>query len=266
MLSPMRLKEKVIIVTGSTQGIGEAIARRAVREGARVMVHGLERELGEKVVADLGDAARLHVEDLVDPACPEHLVEKTVEAFGRLDCIVNNAAWVARSDIATTDADYFDRVMAINARAPLLLIRAGLAQLSTHRGCVLNIGSVNAWSGEPSLLAYSISKGGLMTMTRNLGDVLHVEHGVRVNQVNPGWVLTENESKMQIEMGNPEDWYKRVPKYFAPSGTLIMPDDIATAAIYWMGDESRPVSGTVLELAQAPVLGRNPSKDIFGGQ
>ena len=139
----MRLKEKVINVTGSSQGIGEAIARRAVREGARVLVHGLERELGEKVVADLGDAARLHIEDLADPACPEHLVENTVEAFGRLDCIVNNAAWVARSDIATTDADYFDRVMAINARAPLLLIRAGLAQLSTHRGCVLNIGSVN---------------------------------------------------------------------------------------------------------------------------
>ncbi|MFT5125969.1 MAG: NAD(P)-dependent dehydrogenase (short-subunit alcohol dehydrogenase family), partial [Verrucomicrobiales bacterium] len=147
MLPGMRLKDKVIIVTGSTQGIGEAIARRAVREGARVLIHGLEPELGEKVVADLGDAAVLQIDDLADPAVPARLVEKAVNTFGTLDCIVNNAAWVARSDLASTDANMFDRVMAINARAPMLLIQAGLKHLEASKGCVLNIGSVNAWSG-----------------------------------------------------------------------------------------------------------------------
>ena len=84
-------------------------------------------------------------------------------------------------------------VLAVNTIAPFLLIKAALPYLTPTHGCVLNIGSVNAWSGEPKLLAYSLSKGALMTLTRNLGDTLHRENGVRVNQINPGWVLTETE-------------------------------------------------------------------------
>ena len=76
---------------------------------------------------------------------------------------------------------------------PFALIKSALPYLSKQHGCVLNIGSVNAYSGEPNLLAYSITKGALMTMTRNLGDTLFRENGVRVNQINPGWVLTETE-------------------------------------------------------------------------
>ncbi len=258
----MRLKDKVVLVTGSTTGIGEAIARRAVAEGARVMIHGLERDLAEKVAADLGAAAAMHVCDLADAGAAEVLVRVTVERFQRIDALVNNAAWVCRGTIETTDAALFDRAIAINARAPLLLIRAALPHLKESRGAVLNIGSINAWSGEPTFVAYSASKGALMTLTRNLGDTLHREHGVRVNQINPDWVLTENEIRMQKEQGNPPDWYRKVPKEFAPAGRLILPEEIAAAAVYWIGDESQPISGSVVDLAQFPVLGRNPPKVI----
>jgi NAD(P)-dependent dehydrogenase (short-subunit alcohol dehydrogenase family) len=259
----MRLEGKVVVVTGSTMGIGAAIARRAVAEGARVLVHGLERDLGEQVVRSLGaGAAALHVDDLSDPEAPSRIVGAALSSFGRIDALVNNAARVRRSTIESTDARTFDAVMAVNARAPLLLIRAALDELERRRGAVLNIGSVNAHCGEPTLLAYSASKGALMTLTRNLGDTLHRERGVRVNQVNPEWVLTEGERRVQEAQGNPPDWHERLPKEWAPSGRLILPDEIASAVIYWIGDESRPISGSVVDLGQFPVIGRNPAKVI----
>jgi NAD(P)-dependent dehydrogenase (short-subunit alcohol dehydrogenase family) len=136
------------------------------------------------------------------------------------------------------------------------LIRAALPFLKAAKGSVLNIGSVNAYSGASNLVPYSISKGGLTTLTRNLADALCGDQ-VRVNQVNPGWVLTANESKMMTDAGNPPDWWKHPPKHAAPSGELIKPETIAAAAVFWIGDESRPISGSVVELAQFPIIGRN---------
>ncbi len=258
----MRLQNKVIIVSGSTTGIGKAIAKRCVQEGARVVLHGLEKDWGADTLAELGEGnAILHIEDITSEDAPQHLVEKALHAFGKLDAIVNNAAWVVSSNIQTTDLAFFRRVLEINTIAPFALIRAALPHLSETRGCVLNIGSVNAWSGEPNLLAYSVSKGALMTLTRNLGDTLHRENGVRVNQINPGWVLTETEMIRKREHGLADDWYKYLPAVYAPAGRILWPSEIAAAAIYWLADESGPISGQVVDLEQHPFIGRNPPKD-----
>ena len=256
----MRLKDKVILVTGSTTGIGEAIARRCVAEGARVLIHGRSESRGRELVEELGDGAALHLDDLADPGAAVRLVKATIGVFGRLDAICNNAAWVPMSTLTTTDVDLFEKVMAINARAPLLLIQAGLEHLIASRGCVLNIGSINTYCGEPALLAYSMSKGALTTLTRNLGDTLMQKHKVRVNQINPGWVITANEVEKKQEHGLPPDWVDHVPHEFAPSGGLIAPEVIAAAAVYYLGDESYPVTCSVADLEQFPIIGRNPPK------
>ena len=260
----MRLQNKVVLVTGSATGIGRAIALRCAAEGASVIVHGLEPELAAGVVDEIGaDRAVAHIEDLVNEGCPERLVDLAVRSFGRLDAVVNNAALIASGDIDSTDAALFLRMLGVNTLAPFLLIQAALAHLREVRGCVLNIGSVNAWCGEPNLLPYSVSKGALTTLTRNLGDTLMREHCVRVNQINPGWVLTENEVRRKSEQGLSADWPSQLPKVYAPAGRLLHPDEIAAAAIYWLADESGPISGQVVELEQYPLLGRNPPKDIF---
>jgi len=255
----MRLKDKNIIVTGSTGGIGAAIARRIVTEGGRVLIHGIDREPGEQVVTELGSAAALCIENLEDPSAGDRIVEAANNHFGKIDGVVNNAAMVVRSTIDTTDAAFFDRVMNVNLRAPLLLIRAAISDLRETKGVVLNIGSVNAHGGESTLLAYSISKAGMMTMTRNLADGLSAD-GIRVNQINPGWVLTEREDRFQREGGQPEKWYEKQPPSSTPFGTIIMPEAIAAGCIYWLSDESWPVSGSVTDLEQFPFLGRNPAK------
>ena len=255
----MRLLDKIIIVTGSTTGIGEAIARRVTAEGARVVIHGRDAERGRALVDELGDRAALAIADLADPAAAATLVQAALDAFGRLDAIVNNAAWIVRSDLHSTDAALFDRVMAVNVRAPLLLVQAALPHLKATKGCVLNIGSINAYSGESNLLAYSVSKGALMTLSRNLADALCYDQ-VRVNHFNVGWVLTPNEYQTKIADGLPENWPDALPAEYAPSGRIMRPEEIAAAAVYWLSDESRPVSGSVVELEQYPIIGRNPTK------
>lgn len=257
-----RLKDKVVLITGSTTGIGKAIAKRCVEEGARVVLHGLEEDWGKEVLEELGnEKAALYIEDIAKEGAPGRLADFAVQQFGQLDVLVNNAAMVASSNIHTTDKVFFQKMLEVNTIAPFLLIQSALPYLSQRRGCVLNIGSVNAWSGEPDLMAYSVTKGALMTMTRNLGDTLYRENGVRVNQINPGWILTEMEMKRKREHGLAENWYEDLPRVYAPAGRIIWPKEIASAAIYWIADESGPISGQVVDLEQHPVLGRNPPKN-----
>jgi len=258
----MKLTGKTIIVTGSCTGIGKAIAKLCVEEGAKVVITGLEADLAEETVNELGpDNAISIVRDLTEDGCPEELVSLAKNSFGGLNGVVNNAAFVTWSDIDSTEKDYFRRVLEVNTIAPLALIQAALPELSKSSGSIVNIGSVNAHCGEPTLLAYSASKGALMTLTRNLGDSLMQEHGVRVNQVNPGWVLTENEAKRKQEHGLKEDWYADLPKTYAPSGRIIWPREIASTVIHFLSEECGPVSGQVIDLEQYPMIGRNPPKD-----
>lgn len=255
----MRLKDKVIIITGSTTGIGEATALRCLQEGAKVLIHGRDRERANAIAKANEDRVAVHIDVLDDPEAPKRIVDAAIKAFGRIDGVVNNAAWVMRSDIYNTDAATFDRVMAINVRAPMLLVQAALPYLKESKGVVLNIGSMNAYSGEGNLLAYSISKGALMTLTRNLADYL-IHDQVRVYQFNVGWVLTPNEYHYKLKDGLPEDWHETVDPTFAPSGRLIKPEEIAAATVYWLSDESRPISGSVIDMEQYPNIGRNPTK------
>lgn len=251
----MRLLDKVILITGSTTGIGEVIARRCIGEGAYVLIHGRDEQRGRALQAELGSRAAFHADDLLDPTAPKRLVDAAVRSFGRLDAIVNNAALTTRSDLTTTTAEIFDRVQAVNVRAPLLLIQAAHEYLKASHGAVLNIGSTNAYCGAANLLAYSISKGALMTMSRNLADALKGQ--IRVNQLNVGWVLTQNEHDLLCAEGWPSDWPDRLTSAVVPHSRLISPEEIAAAALFWLSDESQLISGSVIELEQFPIIGRN---------
>lgn len=255
-----RLRDKVILVTGSTTGIGEFTARLCVAEGACVMVHGRDAARARAVVGDLGDAAAYVIGDIGDPRVCETVVAATVERFGRLDGVVNNAALTTRSTLEESDAVMFDRIMSVNLRAPLLIIRAAVSHFRRNgQGAVVNIGSVNALGGRANLVVYSASKGGLATLTRNLANSLAAEH-IRVNQLNVGWVTSPNEIALVQREGLPPGWEKNVPKTYAPTGRLQVPAEIAQHVVFWLSDESAPANGCVYELEQYSVIGRNLDK------
>ena len=252
---------KTVLITGSATGIGEAMARLFHAAGARVVVHGKDPNDVRRVALDLGDRVLERSDDLSDPESPKKLIEATVNAFGGIDALVNNAAVITRKDLDASDANLFDHDFSVNTRAPLFLIKAALPYLSKAKGNVLNIGSINSYCGERNLLIYSMTKGALLTMTRNLGDTLHREKGVCINQFNLGWVLSPNEIKAKIAEGLPDDWPDKVPANLAPCGRILLPEEIAKIALPWVSGETRPVSGSVIDIEQFPVIGRNPVKE-----
>ena len=256
----MRLKDKVVIITGGTSGIGAALARVVVREGGKVLITGIVESEGKALVAELGSNASLSIADLLDPNSPKKIAADCVAAFGRIDSLVNCAAMFDQSNVENLDYENYLKMMQVNLHAPLFLIQACFPELKKNKGAVLNIGSVNAHAGEANLLAYSMSKGAMVTMTRNLGNANGVK-GVRVNQINPGWILTDREKKMKVEQGMPDGWWNNLPKSDVPFGTMSTPEQLAEGCLYWISDESIPFTATVLDLEQFTFIGRNPEKN-----
>lgn len=249
----------MILVTGAATGIGEAVARRAAEEGALVMIHDIDEEGARNVAEAIGPEMGVVVADLKEDDAPERILRATLDHFGRINGLVNNAADTSRSNPDTEDRAHFDQVIRVNVRAPLFLILAARTYFAREGGgVVVNVGSINAYSGEPNLLAYSVAKGALTTMTRNLGDTLARER-IRVNQVNPGWTLTPNEEVLKTsDLG--DGWEARLPASSAPSGRIFRPTEIAEHVVFWLSEAAGPVSGTVIDVEQYPMIGRNPEK------
>jgi NAD(P)-dependent dehydrogenase (short-subunit alcohol dehydrogenase family) len=247
------LANRVALITGSTSGIGKGMAEHFAALGARVVVHGRDAEAGARLVETIrargSDAAFLQG-DVADEAVCVSLVRGTVDRFGGLDILVNNAASTSRASIESATTAFWDRMLAINLRAPFILMREALAVMKGRGGgSIINIGSINAYCGMDTLGPYSVSKGALMTMTRN-ASVGFARHRVRVNQLNVGWTLTEGEERVKREEeGLGPDWLADAVRTRA-FNRLLSPLDIAHAAAYFASDDSAVITGSVLDLEQ----------------
>ena len=255
MANQKPLTGQVAAVTGSAQGIGAGIALKLAAHGARVVIHGREKEktTAEKVrqrVQEAGGEATVVLGDLRDEAVCRNIVRQAIAQFGRLDILVNNAGVVHRGTIENTSVELWNEIFETNLRAPFILSREAVAHMKERRsGCIINIGSVNAHHGMKKILAYSASKGGLMTFTKNLANYL-TQYRIRVNQINPGWVLTEGEHYVEaVVEGKGENWLEDALKT-RPFGRMLLPEDIANAALFFATNEL--VSGTVLDYEQLP--------------
>lgn len=258
------LQNKVILITGSTNGIGAATARRCIKQGAKVMIHGRKKDRAEALVAELGNKlADYFIADLADENSYPTLITKTLEKFGTLDGLVNNAGIYPRNNIDTASLSLCEEIMRINFYAPLLLCKEAVKIFRQNKtaGTIVNIGSMNAYCGQPDLLIYSSSKGALMTMTRNLADSLGPDR-IRVNQLNVGWTPTDNEVILKRSEGLPDNWQEKIPKLYAPSGRLLSPENVASQITFWLSDQSAPVTGAVYEVEQYPIIGRNRLNDL----
>jgi NAD(P)-dependent dehydrogenase (short-subunit alcohol dehydrogenase family) len=247
------LRDKVILVSGGTSGVGLAAARAAVSAGAQVVVTGRRREQGEKVAADIG--ARYVPCDVADPAQITAAVDAVVAEFGRVDGLVNAAGLVDRGTLLDTTPELFDRHMAVNLRGPFLAMQAVVRDMLRRKapGTIVNIGSEAANGGAPVLAAYAAAKAGLAALTRNAA-YAHRFDRIRVNCLDIGWTDTEGEDRTQRTFhGAGDDWRERAAERL-PAGRLGDPDEIADMIVFLLSPRSGVVTGSVLDWDQA-VLG-----------
>ena len=261
------LKGKAVIITGGTSGLGRCIAIACARAGARgILITGRNATRGEEtlttiareVVAAHGPSgvpsseicARAFVAvDLADgEAAATKIMDAAVREFGTVDLLVNSAAaCFPRGDLETTTPELWDTMMDTNVKAPFLLTQALARHLKQRRarGAVVNIGSCAAHGGAPFILAYSCSKAALACFTKNTAAELR-PHGIRVNQVNMGWCLTDAEDRGQSATNR---FWLAEADAASPSGRILRPEDTAASVVHLLSESASMVTGAILDIS-----------------
>jgi NAD(P)-dependent dehydrogenase (short-subunit alcohol dehydrogenase family) len=250
-----RFAGRVAIVTGSTQGLGEALLHRLADEGLTgAVVTGRDLERGTAVVDALvakGCEAIFVEADLADADSVASIVPRAKARFGVVDHLANCAAMTDRADLWDTTPQLFDKMMAVNVRAPFMLVQ-GVAKLARENGrpaTIVNVGSVAGYGGAPFITPYSISKGGLTVMTKSTAFQLMSDR-VRVVQVNPGWMDTPGEDWVQRKYhGATDGWLERA-EASRPFGRLIKTAELVSTLAFVLSDDSGMMTGAIIDYDQ----------------
>jgi NAD(P)-dependent dehydrogenase (short-subunit alcohol dehydrogenase family) len=240
------VKEKVVVVTGGSRGIGKAIALGFGEAGARVVVAArnvdLLQEVAEEIRSYGSDALAVECDLSRDPDL-FNLVSKAVDQFGRLDILVNNAAispYVKKSE--EIEIEEWDKVIRVNLTAPFLLCReAGKIMIKNNWGRIINVASIGGLVGLPRQLTYSVCKGGLIQLTRTLAVEWSRRYNITVNAIAPGYTITDLTEGMRASEIISANLLERTPmRRFGKSKEMV------TAALYFASEHSSFTTGAVL--------------------
>ena len=258
-LDKLSLKGKVAIVTGSTQGLGEAIAHVLADRGAAGLVicgrniaggYAVQRALEAKGTKTLFVEADLSkVED------SRAVVATADSAFGRIDVLVNSAGVTDRGTILDTSPELFDQIFAVNVRAPFFLMQDAIKVMQRvgEGGSIINIISMSGHGGQSFITAYCASKGALVTLTKNVAFGV-MRHKIRVNGLCIGWMDTPGEDRIMKTYHGKQDGWLEEAEAGLPFGRLLKPDEVARATAYLASEESGMMTGAIIDFDQS-VLG-----------
>jgi NAD(P)-dependent dehydrogenase (short-subunit alcohol dehydrogenase family) len=259
----LRHKGTRAVITGGTQGLGLAVARRLAVEGApQIVISGRNAEKGARAAAEisrLGTDCRFVQADVARIADCRDLMAKAIAAFGYVNALCNSAAAVSRGTLLETTPELWDEHFNTNARGPMLTMQAMVANLLDKKqpGSIVNILSMAAYCGQPFLAPYSASKAALMTLTRNVANA-YVGNRIRCNGITTGWMDTPGEHQTQKHFhAMPEDWLKDAEAN-QPMGQLVKPDQLASLISYMLSPESGVMTGSIVDYDQV-VRGAYPS-------
>lgn len=257
------LAGKVAIVTGSTQGLGEAVAHLFAARGiAGLVITGRNADRGATVTAALeakGVRTLFVAADLADADAPASIVAAADKAFGRIDILINSAGITDRGTIWDTSPELFDRMFAVNVRAPFFLMQHALEVMKREaiKGAVVNIISMSGHGGQSFITAYSASKGALITLTKNVAFSV-MRHHIRVNGLNIGHMNTPGEDSTMKTYHSAEDGWLEAMQKEKPFGRLLETDEVARAVAYLSSGESGMMTGSIVDFDQQ-VLGTGDS-------
>lgn len=254
MLAAPNFRNRVCLVTGGTQGVGEATALMMASAGAEaVVICGRQRAAGDRVAAQLRAAGTeaLFVEanlSAVDDCF--RVVDAAGDRFGRIDVLANVAGVTDRGTIEDTSVETYERLFAVNTRAPFFLIQRAVPFLRQSTGAsVVNVISIAAHGGAPFIAAYVASKSALVGLTRNLAHSLRHDR-IRVNGLNMGWTATPGEERTQrTAHGLGDDWQAEIG-LTRPFGRLLQPAEIARAICFLASTESALMTGSIVDFDQ----------------
>jgi NAD(P)-dependent dehydrogenase (short-subunit alcohol dehydrogenase family) len=260
---PTNLGGKIAVVTGGSQGLGEAIARLFAERGAAgLMICGRNSANGARIAEDIsatGCPTYFVTADLAKVADCRKVVAEADRRFGRVDTLVNAAGLTDRGDIFDTTEERYNEIMDVNVRAPFFLIQCAALIMRREKiqGSIVNIQSMSAHGGQPFITAYCASKGALATLTRNVAHSL-VKFRIRVNGLNIGWMATPGEDRiMKTYHGAKDGWLEEAVKS-RPFGRLIDPKEVARACAYLASSESGLMTGANIDFDQNVVGTADP--------
>lgn len=259
MTSDRSFEGKIAIVTGGTQGLGEATARLFVERGAAgVVICGRNAARGAEVkgVLEALGADAVYVQaDLGNLEDVRRVAKAADDAFGRVDCLVNVAAITDRGTILDTSPELYERMFAINVRAPFFLMQdvATIMRREGIEGTMVNILSMSSHGGQPFICAYSTSKAALAGLTKNVAYAL-MRDRIRVNGLNIGWMNTPGEDSIQKREHGAEDGWLDKAKAAQPFGRLLETTEVAKAIAFLSSRESGMMTGSLVDFDQS-VLG-----------
>lgn len=252
-MSESQFKDKIVVITGASQGLGAATARLMDERGAAgLILIGRDVERGQAVAESMSCQAEFLSVDLAQPTAPSEIMAATDRTFGRVDALVNAAALTIRGSVWDSDPEIWQQMLAINTVAPALLITeaAKLMKRESVEGAIVNIGSVAAYGGQDFLYPYSASKMALQAVTRNAAYSL-MRHRIRINLLQPGWMKTEGEDAIQRRFHGAEDGWLEAAEAEQPFGRLIDPVEVARSICFLASEESGMMTGTVIDFDQS---------------
>lgn len=250
-----RMDGKICVVTGATQGLGAAIARRLAAAGAKgIVITGRNVERGTHVARQIAEAHGIWAHFLqADFARVEDcrmVIAETDRLFGRIDVLVNAGASTARGTIVDTSPETFDALFNTNVRGPYFLMQEAIRLMIAKgiEGAICNIGSISALAGQPFINAYCASKGALTTLTANTAFSV-MANRIRVNQLNVGWMASDHEREIQADGGDP-DWEAKAAAAL-PFGRLVDPNEAARAVNFLVSDDAGLMTGAIINFDQS---------------
>lgn len=246
------LKNKTIVITGGTKGLGRDLAFWCADAGANVSISGRNEKDGQSIVEEINKKLSGRAIYIKSNLCNinecENLITETVRYFGEIDGLVNYAGYVSAGSIIDTEESMFDKVFNINIKAAFFCTKFALiSMIKSGKGSIVNIGSAHAYGGDEEMAAYAVSKGALLSLTRYVSRNF-AKYNIRANWISMGWVATPGEMELRASQGKDLKWLKATAKKVIPMGRMQTTKDHIPTIINLLSEQSSQLTGSEIHI------------------